>query len=479
VLFRLPVVELDSQPSSTEIVPLIQESPEPQSASGFEQPGADQPAQVRDTWQAPTATVTPPVVASPTVSKSTLSSASYVGATNFEPLRVQHSSASRSWWEHWSSGIVLIVLVIALIAASILAFNDATTAPDHPLADVTAEAKADLDVGDIPIPRIEIPASVQPIASSPSLSTPQLVSDQPSSGLQQDSAITRSLELEVDVSSAESSLAESSSAQTLVTAPKQEIGSDRLDALKGNQDLGLQSAPESAMVNSLIPGELELSLSTDDMEHTQPAVSKAGTVASSGNLTTAQLQAPVALDLPPLFPHTPSSQPGSGQSDAQGSMGVPSRTVSTSSEVPSIAPGQSPAFYDGAAIQTSPAGFGGAPDGRMNFAPRDTQQPAYTALLSGATPATAAPVTTAGHNGLTTSDTPNLESDALFRSYQRFMEMNKAQNMPTENRYPAGGATPNGSPTIGGTGPTTRQPMGFTLGAPSAATPTQSTSQLR
>lgn len=36
------------------------------------------------------------------------------------PAVVTHPGPQRSWWEHWSSGIVLIVLLIALATASIL-----------------------------------------------------------------------------------------------------------------------------------------------------------------------------------------------------------------------------------------------------------------------------------------------------------------------------------------------------------------------
>ncbi len=42
---------------------------------------------------------------------------------------------NRSWWEHWSSGIVLFVLMLALFIAAIIAFNDSRNSPSNSLAD--------------------------------------------------------------------------------------------------------------------------------------------------------------------------------------------------------------------------------------------------------------------------------------------------------------------------------------------------------
>lgn len=40
-----------------------------------------------------------------------------------EPVTATQPSTQRSWWEHWSSGVVLIILLIALATASILALQ--------------------------------------------------------------------------------------------------------------------------------------------------------------------------------------------------------------------------------------------------------------------------------------------------------------------------------------------------------------------
>ena len=44
------------------------------------------------------------------------------------------SEESPTWWEHWSSGIVLVLLIVALVTASVIAFNDQSATDDDLLA---------------------------------------------------------------------------------------------------------------------------------------------------------------------------------------------------------------------------------------------------------------------------------------------------------------------------------------------------------
>jgi hypothetical protein len=61
----------------------------------------------------------------------------------------------RSWWEHWSSGIVLIVLIIALITISIMVFGSSS----KPLDGTYTKTESETDFGDldqIAVPTIQI-----------------------------------------------------------------------------------------------------------------------------------------------------------------------------------------------------------------------------------------------------------------------------------------------------------------------------------
>lgn len=69
-----------------------------------------------------------------------------------------------TWWEHWSSGVVLILLVIALVTASIIAFNDGADTDPSLLAEESTSltgASESLDLGEIVVP------PVSPEATSP------------------------------------------------------------------------------------------------------------------------------------------------------------------------------------------------------------------------------------------------------------------------------------------------------------------------
>ncbi len=62
----------------------------------------------------------------------------------------------QTWWEHWSSGIVLIVLLIALATASILAWQGSGKGNSKLMAD-TKETDIQSDLSNIEVPKIENP----------------------------------------------------------------------------------------------------------------------------------------------------------------------------------------------------------------------------------------------------------------------------------------------------------------------------------
>lgn len=75
------------------------------------------------------------------------------------PVAVVSTALERTWWEHWSSGVVLILLIIALITASIIALNDGGTAKSNDLASQAELSMGDeFDLSSITIPEITIPS---------------------------------------------------------------------------------------------------------------------------------------------------------------------------------------------------------------------------------------------------------------------------------------------------------------------------------
>lgn len=72
-----------------------------------------------------------------------------------QPTSNAEPKTLRSWWEHWSSGIVLIVLIIALITISIMVFGSSS----KPLDGAYTKTESETDFGDldqIAVPTIQI-----------------------------------------------------------------------------------------------------------------------------------------------------------------------------------------------------------------------------------------------------------------------------------------------------------------------------------
>ncbi|HBE72379.1 MAG TPA: hypothetical protein DDW52_29950 [Planctomycetaceae bacterium] len=94
--------------------------------------------------------------------------ASQPSATNDANLAA--AITSKTWWEHWSSGIVLLLLVGALLFASAFAFNNSSSPDPDNLAAADQNQLAIPSLGDIEIPEIDTQLSLpepSPPASSP------------------------------------------------------------------------------------------------------------------------------------------------------------------------------------------------------------------------------------------------------------------------------------------------------------------------
>lgn len=88
-------------------------------------------------------------------------------------------SQQRTWWEHWSSGIVLIVLLIALATASILAWQGNSKSNSKLMADTKNEIELSSDLSNIEVPKfnnskLELPVSTKSNASADKQETSSL-----------------------------------------------------------------------------------------------------------------------------------------------------------------------------------------------------------------------------------------------------------------------------------------------------------------
>lgn len=108
----------------------------------------------------PTATLAAVALASAQTPEMATEQAVEVSVTsNAEP--------QRTWWEHWSSGIVLIVLLIALATASILAWQGSNKGHSKLMADTKNDNVSQSDLSNIEIPKLELPRLEMPKPEMP------------------------------------------------------------------------------------------------------------------------------------------------------------------------------------------------------------------------------------------------------------------------------------------------------------------------
>ena len=77
------------------------------------------------------------------------------------------AAPQQTWWEHWSSGIVLIVLLIALATASILAWQGSSKGNSKLMADTKNEADSQSDLSNISVPKLDNPKIAMPKVETP------------------------------------------------------------------------------------------------------------------------------------------------------------------------------------------------------------------------------------------------------------------------------------------------------------------------
>lgn len=353
--------------------------------------------------------------------------------TDGRPAQVR----TQSWWEHWSSGVVLILLIIGLVTASILALNDDGKARVEQLAGEPLSASLDeFDLSNITIPDVESNQSElnQPAVNLPESNLPP--ANQPIVSAATVAPGTAATPPETLAAEANAQAAEAKTFATNAThASSTELSLTSQPAQSPATTVGLQlsasatpsptttsdSQPRSSVETDLAaPSRSPVDATTTKVSQAQlgvpaaanlaPSTKSAGPPSATAASPHISLDTPLAITAPPLF----SAEQASTANNQNGSplplnTGLPPLPTEGTS-------GTSPALYDGAAMPSqlhaafsgpeartttvSPVGMpqmtlpsSSMPGMVAGTSPRDTQLPSYATLLTSATTATAGTTT--------------------------------------------------------------------------------------
>jgi hypothetical protein len=343
-----------------------------------------------------------------------------------EPVVAPHVLSSgapkRTWWEHWSSGIVLIVLLIALATASILAWQGAEKGNSKLIADTNPSAVSLSDLSAIEVPKLDVPKLIPPVAASPSTAT---IENRNASGL---------------------------------------------------LDHSTSQVENSELDGSLIPSE-PISLSFDNPATSSTGTTQTNSVALPEHHATASLQSPIVKPQEPLFkvdapssgssiPVQPASTPthhNSAEAGASPSVWDSSKGSSKDSAHPlTLQLGGSGLTASSASVPNTAANSQKLTSGTvqpsvalpsaMNPSNASTGIPAmlvsqsYDAPTSSSDAATQPTAATTQFAGKTS--TPELDRAALFATFRQYTSSDIAASTAetTANRYKA--ASPTNAPAV-------------------------------
>lgn len=436
VLFRLPIIEQASIVADGDAT--LDESNDSQSASA---PSAFDPAEIAIKMNASAEPVRPEVVVQPKAA-ATQAPPAPVEQRKVDVATRESSPAGRSWWEHWSSGVVLILLVIALVTASIIAFNDSGKIDTEPMADSNSE----FALNSIEIPDVQIPKPAGASTNSPAVQV-----EVPAEPMTVESPTVAQATLP-----AIPTLAEKSETTPAITQAPQEEASPAQE----DQELVLDAFPEPAKpAEGLIPNTLELPAN-------EPGLALEAPMQSSTPLHSATLMRPVAEQERELF--APKSEVQAGLPALPTGMQMTEKAKT----------GASPSLYDGADVaasressppatsagQTSAQAMGHSPIVDTNLPgmetllgnagasglyrqvsqPSDSKQANFavashstTLPTEGATRSAnnpAVPSSTGAASGVVETSTPQSNIESLLGKWRQFKAMSEPGN--TSNRYP-------------------------------------------
>ncbi len=391
-------------------------------------------------------------VFSPAMPTANSAKASAMADTSAKPADgPQLFDEPRSWWEHWSSGVVLILLILALLVVSILAMKrpasntselmaEQSTAPDD-LVIPTLEPQTSSSVGSL-----SQASEPTPPTTSLDSSTASGVSAPPVNSL---SLVPGDMAFSTSPASAESP----ASADDSPAASSQAV----------NSQAATQSSTSAADQPLSLDVDLEFAATADKPEigtQTELAANRPNAASS------ATLSPPIGIEPPSLF----------SEVELQFNESLPVAPVANQT-VPATSGNREPRLHDEA--MTLPASDPASLTSGSEWSqPSLLQQSGQNAPSAPAWPATSlaasgdqpqfstAEATTSNPGGTLSTDMQNLPSvsstaypdlpaDAIIRAWQKSKELNQSENNPA-NRY----MTPSTSP-----GTATTNPAATTSGA--------------
>jgi hypothetical protein len=349
-----------------------------------------------------------------------------VETTQVDATAHVQTDAEQSWWEHWSSGVVLIILIIALVTASILAFNDTPDGDPNLLAEQASSVTTDLgspNLDEISIPELVDSSAAEAVTGQEAVSIPGLSADAVHSVQVSEPAETPTIEAQLvgSISPSEgdsptSSEPESTSSETesllLGSADGLEFTNEPL-----TPELTIGSPNEADAETAQVPSESNLELSPPTL--TPPSLDKTASVPElpslGGDLSTPEVEPPSMLfgeefvdqttpDRETLAPPLPT---------------LPTFQVSTDDSAPS--------FNQASHIASKPAETA-APEQPNEITP-DTQ--AANSAKS------ASPIANSGSENYRTQNpasptstlTPDSDAEAIMQAYREFKQITYGSNL--------------------------------------------------
>ena len=368
-----------------------------------------------------------------------------------------HAVPTRTWWEHWSSGIVLIVLLIALATASILAWQGGGKSNEKLLADTETSSEKPFeslsDLSSIEVPKLGESKLSTATPAAEVLTLPALKSSPATNS--QASLQNNSMQPE--------------------TANEDTNGSDAEDA------------------SSLIPSG-PMGLSFDAPTESTKLASKPEATLTPESHATASLQSPVVKPQEPLFKDEPTATRSSVSAQPASTPSTMNSGAMNSGAPKSTATGGSPAMWDSSSLNptdkpstsgqglslelsspTKPAsdsntlGAATKPEATTTTPALLTSQPASTPASTTSTtiqptPSATGPAIPSNINYAGKTSTPELDRAALIATFRQYSstDMTAPPIDATANRYRAPATSTPGLQSPSSPAGTAASMVGFT-----------------
>ena len=360
----------------------------------------------------------------------------------------------RTWWEHWSSGVVLILLVIALVVASIIALNDGGKIKSSQMAGQLEPSMLDeFDLSSIAIPDISMP----PLGATASRPLSTVAQNPPAIA---DTTHTPTPAEPAPSNAANPELAAADRAPSDNTAVETTVVGKTASETTVADKVAVDGAASSQ--TAVDPAAEQGGIALVPAAQAAPKLAAQATSESIPPLPLATLDRPTEVAAPQLFaPHELQGEAGSS-TGAQRISSLPASNPTVSLELPQAeanrGEGSSPTFYDGASVAGGAPAVSGSPVSDASgglimpvdnpaygphsygpisssaVGPVDTNMPDISTVLASATARLGSGVAPSAQ--VVKSATPDLNGESIVEAYLRFQQLHQATTGPASNRYP-------------------------------------------